>query len=564
MWDFIIVGGGSSGCVLANRLSADPSRKVLLIEAGRDVRPGEEGAAILDTYPGSAAFDPANHWPGLMVRTQPHLHNAPDPPPLGKYEQARILGGGSSVNGQVANRGTPDDYDEWASLGADGWDWQGVLPYFKKLETDLDYAGILHGSDGPIPVHRIPRELWPAVSTATEEALEELGLEGIGDQNAVFTDGHFPLPLSNREGRHRVSASMAYLDAATRARPNLTILTDTEVATLDLADSRVMGVSAIRNGMRQSYEAAEVVVCAGAIHSPALLMRSGIGPEVALRKLGIRTIVDLPGVGRNLQEHPGISLSAYIKPAARLQHTRRHIHLGVRFSSGVAGAERSDMFAMMAAKSAWHPLGYRIATLITWLNKARSRGRVSLVSADPLSPPTASFEFLSDALDLERLSGAVHWMARVFATEPLARMIETPVASSYSGFAKSLGRRTTRNLLITAPAAVVIDAVPPLRRSFFRRVVANGISLQHLLADAEALDAHVRANAFGQWHACGTLRMGSSSDRDAVVDPRTGRVHGVGGLRVADASVMPTAPRANLNIPVIMTAEKMAALIAAD
>lgn len=564
MHDVIIVGGGSAGCVLANRLSESGRRKVLLLEAGRDLPPGREGAAILDTYPGSAAFDPANHWPGLTARTRPHLDNVPDLPPAKTYEQARIMGGGSSINGQVANRGTPDDYDEWAALGATGWDWEGVLPFFRKLERDLDFGGPLHGSDGPIPITRIPRALWPELSRATERALTEVGLASLGDQNGAFGDGHFPMTLSNNAGRHRVSAAMAYLDAGCRARPNLTILADTTVTTLTLADGRVTGVTAIVNGEARAFEAAEVVVCSGALNTPALLMRSGIGPGVELRKAGIAPLVELPGVGRNLQEHPGISLSAYIRPAARLRATtRRHIHVGARFSSGVQGAEPSDMFAMMASKSAWHPLGYRIATLVAWVNKAHSRGRVTLAPGDPVPVATADFNYMSDALDLQRLCAAVHFMARVFAAPALADCVEAPVASSYSGFAKSLGRRTARNLLMTAPVALAVDVLPAARRRFFARAVGGGVSLAHLLADREALEEHVKANAFGQWHPCGTCRMGPADDRDTVVDPRTARVHGVSGLRVADASVMPTAPRANLNIPVIMVAEKIAALIEA-
>lgn len=564
MWDIVIVGGGSAGCVLANRLSADPGRRVLLIEAGRDVKPGEEGSAILDTYPGRAAFDPRNHWPGLMVRTAPHLHNAEHQPPAKTYEQPRLIGGGSSINGQIANRGTPDDYDEWAALGAAGWDWQGVLPYFKKLETDLDYDGPLHGKDGPIPIHRIPRERWPAVSHAAEAALVELGYPGLGDQNGPPVDGHFPISLTNN-GRHRVSAAMGYLDAATRARPNLSVLTNTHVLTVGLDGARVTGVNVLSAGSREFIPAREVVVAAGTLHSPALLMRSGIGPAVELRRVGVEPLVDLPGVGANLQEHPGISLSAYLRPGSRLtKATRRHIHLGLRYSSGAEGCPPSDMFMMFAAKSAWHPLGRRIVTSIAWVNKAEARGRVSLVSADPAAEPTASFNFLGDARDLLRLGASVRLMADIFATHAMAPHIEMPGPSSYSGFAKALGRQSLRNLLITAPVALAIDLMPPLRRQFFRRAVAGGMTLERLLADEELLETYVRANAFGQWHCCGTCRMGPREDRDSVVDPLTGGVHGVEGLRVADASVMPTAPRANLNVPVMMVAERMSDLIAAS
>src|SRR5690606_5972628 len=178
----------------------------------------------------------------------------------------------------------------------------------------------------------------------------------------------------------------------------------------------------------------------GALHSPALLMRSGIGPRIALRKVGIEAVVDLPGVGINLQEHPGTSLSAYIRPGARLRHTRRHIHLGLRYSSGVEGCGASDMFMMLAAKSAWHPLGVRIASMIGWVNKAESRGQVDLVSPDPRMEPVVDLNYLSDSRDLQRLCGAIHLMARFFAADAMKDCLEHPSPSSYTGFAKSLGR----------------------------------------------------------------------------------------------------------------------------
>jgi 5-(hydroxymethyl)furfural/furfural oxidase len=552
-WDAIIVGGGSAGCTLAGRLSEDPGRRVLLIEAGRDVKPGEEGSAILDMYPGRAAFDPANHWPGLRARFQPVGDNAAERPALRGYEQARLIGGGSSINGQVANRGTPDDYEEWAAAGAAGWDWQGVLPFFRRLERDLGRDGPLHGRDGPIPIHRIPRTQWPGFSHAVAEGLEELGFRDIDDQNAVFEDGYFPQTLSN-DGTHRVSAAMGYLNARARARPNLRILAERQVTRLVLDGRTVTGVETPDG----RHEGREVILAAGAIHSPAMLLRAGIGPAEAARRHGIAVVADLPGVGANLQEHPGISLSAWMEPAARLRATRRHIHLGLRYSSGVGAV--SDMYMMAAAKSAWHPLGARIASLIAWINKPFSRGRVLLESAAPLAEPIAEFNHLADPRDAERLCGAVRLMARLYATAALSARLRATGPASYSGFARALGRQTARNWLLTAPVAVLLDWLPPLALPFFRRFVSGGRTVADLLASPDLLESYVRDGVFGQWHPSGTCRMGAAGDRDAVVDA-AGRVHGIGGLRVADASIMPTIPRANLNIPTIMLAERIAATI---
>jgi 5-(hydroxymethyl)furfural/furfural oxidase len=159
--DILIVGGGSAGSVLAGRLSARGDRRVVLVEAGRDLPPGQEPAAIRDIYPIHAAFDPRNHWPGLSATLQPVPHNAPDRPPQVRYEQARIMGGGSSINGQIAVRGTPDDYERWAELGAAGWGWRDVLPVFRRMERDLDFGGPEHGDSGPLVIHRVPRDRWP-------------------------------------------------------------------------------------------------------------------------------------------------------------------------------------------------------------------------------------------------------------------------------------------------------------------------------------------------------------------------------------------------------------------
>ena len=245
-YDYIVVGGGSAGSVMANRLSAKSSNKVLLCEAGQDTPHGKVPPEILDSYPGTAYFDPRFHWTELKVHTEVISHNRPEEnrPPLRKYEQARVLGGGSSINGQLANRGAPSDYDEWEARGAAGWNWNAVLPYFKKVERDMDFDGPWHGKDGRIPVRRIFPDLWNGHAKAVAKAFEDAGFPYIQDQNGEFKDGYFPITISNLYDR-RVSAAIGYLDPGTRLRDNLTISAMTQVKELVFEGTRCVGVKAL-------------------------------------------------------------------------------------------------------------------------------------------------------------------------------------------------------------------------------------------------------------------------------------------------------------------------------
>ncbi|MDP6344416.1 MAG: GMC family oxidoreductase N-terminal domain-containing protein, partial [Alphaproteobacteria bacterium] len=245
MYDYIIVGGGSAGSVLANRLTARGANQVLLCEAGQDTPHGKVPEVILDSYPGTAYLDSRFIWNDLKVTTEVISHNRPDQdrPPLRKYEQARVLGGGSSINGQLANRGAPTDYDEWAARGAAGWHWDAVLPYFKKVERDMDFDGPYHGDSGRIPVRRIMPDLWNAHATAVGAAFDQAGYDYLPDQNGEFRDGYFPITISNAYER-RVSSAIGYLDPGTRLRDNLSISTNTRVRELLFEGSRCVGVKA--------------------------------------------------------------------------------------------------------------------------------------------------------------------------------------------------------------------------------------------------------------------------------------------------------------------------------
>ena len=250
-----------------------------------------------NSYPGTAYLNPAYTWSALKVTTEVIPHNRPDEPrpKLRTYEQARVLGGGSSINGQLANRGAPTDYDEWHARGATGWNWDGVLPFFKKVERDMDFDGPWHGNEGRIPVRRIFPDLWPEHAKAAGETFKAAGYKFLIDQNAEFEDGYFPITISNVYER-RVSAAIGYLDPGTRMRENLTISTDTQVSTLLFDGLRCVGVKARVGGRETEFRGREVILSSGAIHSPAHLLRAGIGPAAHLRDMGIE--VRAGGAGR--------------------------------------------------------------------------------------------------------------------------------------------------------------------------------------------------------------------------------------------------------------------------
>jgi 5-(hydroxymethyl)furfural/furfural oxidase len=561
--DVIIAGGGSAGCVLAARLSQDPNRRILLLEAGGDLKTGTAPTQVLSAYPGLAYFDPSLTETGLRVRMGASARNDLSARPCVPYTQGKVLGGSSAINGIGANRGAPADYDEWESAGVTGWGWRDVLPYFRKLERHLDVthaqdSAALHGHDGPLPVRAVP-EAWR--SGFVRAAVDVLGKRGISehmDQNGPWQDGVFPQAVNLDERFLRVPASLAWLTDEVRQRPNLTIMTGAHVQRILFEGARACGVSFLTASGRIIAHAPQIVISAGALQTPAILMRSGIGPAAHLRERGVNVEVHLPGVGRNLMEHPYAGIAHYLPRPSRMQggDNQHHIPAIWRFSSGLEGCPPGDMHMGLMGRAAWHAVGRRMGVLAFWVNKSFSRGTVELAQAID-DHPVIDMRLLSDERDRARLKAAFRIAAGIGAEVTATGHAGPPQPARLSDRARTFGPVTLRNRLLTTAAGIAIDACGPMSAAAFAMLTHQGLSLDDLLTDEHALDAYLDASVTGVWHASGTCRMGGVHDPLAVTDEQ-GRVRGVPGLRVCDASLFPTIPCANLNVPVLMTAEKIA------
>ncbi|HZP57171.1 MAG TPA: GMC family oxidoreductase N-terminal domain-containing protein [Dehalococcoidia bacterium] len=495
-YDLIVVGAGAGGAVVAARASEDPARRVLLIEAGPDY-PNLEALPEDLRNVNHASFT-AHDWRLTYQPSQTSRAGVPFP-------RGRVTGGSSAVNTAIALRGMPADYDEWAALGNPEWAWEKCLPAFRKLETDLDFDGPLHGKDGPIPIRRHPREELVPYQAAYLDACAELGYPACADHNDPAQTGAGPHPM-NKRGQLRISTAIAYLGPA-RGRANLAILPETDVVRVTFADGAATGVEVSTKGARRTITGAQVVLAAGAIHTPAILVRSGIGPQEVLDRLGVAVTHVLEGVGDHLQDHPAIGPTLVPKEGVAdfdqpvIQTTLRYTATG---SSDVNDMQLEPLSFMHI------PGGRLLMGLAACVFKSYSFGRLRFESADVDANPRIEMDYLSDRRDYDKL---------------------------HDGLMRAM------DLVETRAVRSVAEGV--------RRPTAEE------LKQPDALEAWIRRHASTGAHPSCTARMGPEDDPTAVVD-QYGWVHGVRGLRIADASIMPRVPSANTNIPTIMIGERIA------
>ncbi len=553
---YLIVGGGTAGAVLAARLSEDPSVTVCLLEAGPDVRPEAVPADIADSFP-SASLNPSYFWRDLRARRRSGGDTYP-------YPQARVLGGGSSINGMWTLRGLPANYDGWVQAGAAGWGWDAVLPYFRRAEGDVGRPPEFGGA-GPFVIRRPPRAEWPGFAVGAEQALNARGFATIDDINEQPGCGFFGMPYAASDGR-RSSGVSCYLTREVRARPNLTVLADATVHHLDIDHGKVTGALYVRAGERAHVTAEETIVCAGGVHSPAILLRSGIGDADDLRALGIRPRHHRKGVGRHLQNHPYLQFAMTLPRHARQAASiRTFACAGLRHSSGHADSPDGDLFLSLLGRVGPRGFGTDLAMLSAALYAPFSRGSVSLASPDPEATPSIDFRFFDDPRDAPRMLRAARMVETLLAAPEFADCYHDAFILPPVMAANQFNRSGARGHLLALGAKLALNAPRHLSRQLLARALQPGkwiatSGIANRAAQQRLSDEDILAAVAPMGHVTSTCRMGHADDPDAVVDPHC-RVIGLAGLRVVDASIMPSVPSANTNLPTIMVAEKAADLI---
>ncbi|MCY3633298.1 MAG: GMC family oxidoreductase [bacterium] len=507
-YDFVIVGGGSTGAVLAARLTENSDTSVLLLEAG-PVEPDPEADRL-----GAVDFSHTGRDWGFQART---TGDATAP-----YPQGRTLGGGSSVNGGVALRGMPSDYDAWASPN---WSWEAMAPCFRRLEDDPLGANLLgpslHGTGGPIPIRRAAKDDLVAPQQQLLAAAQDNGLAWVDDHNDGVSEGIGPSP-QNVVDEVRVSTAMAYLRPVD-GRPNLTVVGGAHAHHIVIERDRATAVAYSSDGgsSLEQVRGRHILVCAGALNTPALLMRSGIGPLRDLEAVGIRPIVDLPGVGANLMEHVGAFIFV-VPPEGTVTTDMVQHQLLIRYSSPDSPLVNDMQIGMM---NHWDlsqnpALAEVCGSELIWgicagIQTPHSRGRLRVLSSDPDHPPVIDLNLLDIPEDTAHLIAGLRLCYRLATHEALAERFER---------------------------VAVLDG----------GVFSDG--------DYSDLAEYTRQFSFPWYHASGTCRMGPDPDAGDVVDGY-GRVHGVERLSVFDASILPMIPRANTNLTCIAVGERAAELL---